>query len=165
MSEIQESYKNVNIHVYNVNQLLQDFMNNPDAFNQKYGTQISDTKQSCWLGGYTLMAKKVTEEMITRQIEDHLRTRSRSFAATNTNKVDAAALANYIYTTPALMETYKVSENGTTGLSACENPDNHIFWDRIHPTAPVHKIISKNIIEFINQNYQPGQSPAEQNPV
>lgn len=160
VAEIQESYKNVNIHLFDVNQLLDNFMKNPDAYNQKYNTHISNTSQSCWLGGYTLAPKKITEEMIARQIEDHLRTRSRSLSSEKTNKVDAAALANYIYTTPALMESYKVSENQSTGLKSCDNPDNFMFWDRIHPTAPMHMMISKTIIDFINQHYQAGQKAA-----
>jgi outer membrane lipase/esterase len=31
------------------------------------------------------------------------------------------------------------------GLTACANPDQHLFWDGVHPTARVHQLIGTNV--------------------
>jgi phospholipase/lecithinase/hemolysin len=154
---IQQDYQMVNIHLFNINALVSDFTENLEAANDRYQTHIKVIDSSCWQGGYTLREKLVTEELMTEQIEDHLRNRSRSLMSSNdsSNKLDAAGLAHYIATTPDLMESYKVSENTTTGLKPCDNPDDFIFWDRVHPTAVMHQLIAKKIIAFMDQNYQP----------
>lgn len=153
IAELQQGYKNVNIHLYKINELFDDFMNNTPDYNSKYHTNIMNVTESCWTGGYTLRPKQITEDMIQRKIEEQLHTQSRSLKASAATPIDSAALAHYVATTPALMETFMVSDYAETGTKPCTNPDQYMFWDKVHPTAQAHKIISQKLIEFIDANY------------
>lgn len=158
VAQIQHGYPNVNIHLFNINALVNDFIENLDDSNKKYQTHIKVTDSSCWQGGYTLRDKPVNEAIMTQQIEEHLQQRSKSLTASsndNSNRLNAAGLAHYIAGNPDLMESYNVSENTSTGFKPCNNPDDYLFWDRVHPTAVMHGLIAKTLISFIDTNYQP----------
>ena len=35
----------------------------------------------------------------------------------------------------------------------CSNPQDYLFWDTIHPTSKVHKIIAKELSDYLKLNY------------
>lgn len=159
VTQVQAENKNVNIQLFNVYQLFDDFLRNPQQYNDQYQTHVSIFDQSCWKGGYTLKARNpITEEMIKQQIEAQMQTQSKSLTASTNNglyePMDADGLARYIATNPALMETFKVSNPQLSGEVPCSNPDDYMFWDHIHPTAPMHYIVGQSAIQFIDQNFQ-----------
>lgn len=155
IAEIQNGYKGINVELFNSNKLLTDFMENMETYNNKYNTHVSNTTESCWKGGYTFTSVKnrITEEDIARQFE--LKLHSKTLASAKANKLDSGVIAHFIASNPALMESYRVSESETTGLKRCIDPDAYLFWDGIHPSAVLHMMVSKNIIEFIDQHYTP----------
>jgi len=155
ITELQNGHKGINIDLFNSNKLLTDFMENTEYYNNKYNTHVSNTTEPCWKGGYTLANanNKITEETIARQIDNHLH--SKMFTNAKTNHLDSGAIAHFIASNPALLESYKVSENENTGLKRCIDPDAYVFWDGVHPSAVLHMMVSKNIIEFIDQHYTP----------
>lgn len=163
ITDLQQGYKNVNINLFKINEMFEDFMNNTADYNQKYHMNITNTTESCWTGGYTLRPTVVTEEMIKRNIDEHLHSQAKSLKANATSPTDSAALAHYIATTPALMETFIVSDHEETGVKLCTNPDQYTFWDKVHPTAVMHKLISQKINEFIDAHYQTAQTPNNNN--
>lgn len=163
IAELQQGYKNVNINQFKIDQMFEDFIQNTDDYNQKYHMNITNKSDSCWTGGYTLRPTVVTEDMIKRNIDEHLRTHSKSLNANAKSPTDTAALAHYIATTPALMETFVVSDNQETGEKPCTSPDQYMFWDKVHPTAVMHKLISQKIVDFIDEHYKTAEKPENKN--
>jgi len=90
VTQLKNAYPNLDIHFIDVNAILTDVFNDPDKYNQKYGTHVTDFTNSCWLGG-----------MVDR----------------------------------------------SSDLQPCANPDNYFFWDEMHPTAVIHKILGEIIVE------------------
>lgn len=160
VTELKTIYKTANIHLFDSNKLLVDSLSDLDATNKKYQTNIKNVSQSCWQGGYTLRQEEPSNEnTVRRDLEDHvsMQLRSGTFAATPREKgLNTTGFANYIANTPDLFEAYTVSrrvnELGQI-LEPCKNPDEYTFWDRIHPTAVIHRIFAQNIIGFIKVNY------------
>lgn len=152
VADIQNNYKGVKIELFNSNSLLTDFIDHIDTYNQKYNTHINNTTASCWKGGYTFAARKnISEAAIAQQIEQSQQ--SKSFTRGDNKRIDSTAVAHYIATSPSLLESYNVGEGKKAGLERCSDPDDYLFWDGIHPTAVMHMMISKNVIEFIDKNY------------
>lgn len=157
IDEIRNSYKDVNIRLFDVNQLLGGLLKNPDDFNQKYETHITNTTSSCFTGGYTLRTAQNMEAVIARNLEEQINKKSglRAIAGTTLSQdrsLDTSAFAHYIATTPELLESYNVA-TGVENGKLCENPDEYVFWDRIHPTGTVHKMLSKVLIDYIDTNF------------
>jgi len=162
VAEIQNSYKGVNIHLYDANALFTQLLSDPTDFNAKYETHISNTTSSCWKGGYTLAAAKKNIASIARQLDQQVDKKSRLMAMSTTadgNKgnginpdrnLDTGAFAEYIAQTPSLLETFNTGDSG----KLCSNPDDYVFWDRIHPTRVVHQMLSQSLIEYIDANYK-----------
>jgi|GEM_PF-852095 len=159
VTQIQDGYKNINIHLYDVSTLFAQLIENPDVFNKKYQLHIKNTGAACWQGGYTRKQKQasLTEEAIAQQLQEQMRMKIKSASFTDSGaeqpKLDSAAFAHQIATTPALAEAYKTSEKAAEGELPCRSPDEYVFWDHIHPTAVMHSVLAKDIIGFIDQNY------------
>jgi phospholipase/lecithinase/hemolysin len=48
-----------------------------------------------------------------------------------------------IMTNPSLQTVYLNSKLADNGEQGCENPDEYLFWDNVHPTRIVHQIIAE----------------------
>lgn len=153
IAELQSGYKNININLYNMHDLFNDFITHLDAYNKKYQTHLSNTTGSCWTGGYTLTPNNTSETMIAQQIENNFYTQSKMLG--NHHKLNADDISHTILASATLLETYKVGTLATAGAKPCTNPDNYMFWDLVHPTTVAHKVLSLNMIDFINQHYKP----------
>lgn len=153
IADIANNYKQVNIHLYDINQMFHSLITTPDVFNQKYNIHLVDVKNACWQGGYTQRAKKqeVTLESLAMQINKQAAIANSKKAVTE--KVNAIGLAQYVIETPALLESYQTSVLAEEDKMACVDPDAYVFWDHLHPTSVVHKILSKDMIDYINQYY------------
>lgn len=160
VTSVQTEYKNINIHLYQVNQFFDKVLENPDVYNEKYHTHITNVSESCWSGGYTLAGKKVTESFIMEKINEHLRAQPALAMRDNTKSFNANAteLAHYISSSPALLEAFTISNYKQTGVKPCSNPDEYIFWDKVHPGAIPHQIIAQELITFIDENYKTKES-------
>lgn len=42
------------------------------------------------------------------------------------------------------------TESALSAAQACQDPDQHLFWDRVHPTKLVHQIIAREVLKFIS---------------
>lgn len=160
IAEIENSYKEINIHLYDVNKMFDSLLANPSVYNQKYQVNITNTKSSCWTGGYTrkriAATAQLTESEIEQQLVEHAKKQGKLTARKDVvieKPLDAKTMAHYIAASPALMEAATVSQKAEEGIEPCENPENYIFWDHIHPTTVVHTILAKDILDFILQNY------------
>lgn len=99
-----ESYKTLN-----------DVLDNPAKYNEKYHMHITNTEESCWLGPNTFHA--------------------------NYNQNDPMMKST------SLGEVTKVAQLKAQGLVPCSNPDEHVFWDGVHPTRIVHQLFAEIVKE------------------
>jgi phospholipase/lecithinase/hemolysin len=155
VEELRQEYPEINIQLFDVYSIYEDLANNLTAYNQKYHTQIKNMTDPCWEGGYyTKAGLQGMEDEIRRDLEANEQQKMAKGLAGKTKATqDFHALAHYIATSPDLRESYMVSKSFAGGKTACEQPDDYAFWDHVHPTAPVHRIISSILIEKINQFY------------
>ena len=64
---------------------------------------------------------------------------SRNPASIHANK----ELSDLIAQRPALLlETYRVQQLSNDDPHRCESPEHYIFWDEVHPTETMHKVIA-----------------------
>jgi lysophospholipase L1-like esterase len=161
VNEVENSYKQVNIHLFDVNQLFIESLADIDKTNKKYNTHLSNLTESCWQGGYTLRkaSEAVNASSIQRDFDEYLNTQGKSKAllSPKANKLNTSEFARYIANTPDLAEAYAVTKGVNElgqALEPCANPNDYVFWDHIHPTGPVHSIVARNMIDFIEANYQ-----------
>ena len=113
-----------------------------DQINQEYGVNITDVSDSCWGGGYTKTPS-------TRAIEKTLEITHKINGATLLNtKVLAAQIKN----SPSLLVTYQIGQRAAAGDQACATPDQYVFWDDVHPTASVHKVLAAMFLDTILTN-------------
>lgn len=130
IKKLQEQYPNVQFHWHEISQLFNSLIAQPEAFNLKYQLHITDTHTPCWTGGYTY--------------DDSLPDRE--------EKNGSEAFISYVKSNPDLAETFSISKGFQAGAGTrCQNEDDHVFWDHVHPTRVVHQIISSLMIENLNQ--------------
>lgn len=142
VDELKLGHKNINIHEYNSFNLFNDIHDHTDVYNKKYHTHVTDLTNSCWQGGYVFTRE--SESLITQQIETAWHKQA---------MISANEFAHAINKMPALSEAYRVSKTAALGLEPCKDPDEFLFWDKVHPTAIAHKVIALTLIEFIEQYY------------
>ncbi|OGT48799.1 MAG: hypothetical protein A3E82_08290 [Gammaproteobacteria bacterium RIFCSPHIGHO2_12_FULL_38_11] len=106
-------------------------------FNKKYNINLTNVTDPCWTGAYL---KKTSIESMQANFSKN----SASGA-----KINSAQLARYIQNNPALQIAYQVGESVGAGGIICANPNQFIFWDEVHPTAVVHKVLSKVLLKMI----------------
>lgn len=159
VTEIQQDYPNVNIHLFDINKIFTDFLDNTNSFDKRNHLHVTDVKNACWQGNYTLRLTAQARESVTDQIaadiQQHINNNPQKLTAVAEEQqpnLDVQGFASYIANTPALLETYKVSSGE---MQPCSNPDQYMFWDHLHPTTVVHTAVSNLMIDFINQNYHP----------
>ena len=151
ITEIQQNYKGVNIYLYDVNQLFNDFLTNITFYNQKYNMNITNTTTPCWQGAYTHQQVYQTAKVQAWLNRMH---KQSPLPVKNNKKVvdiDSAELANYIVSSPDLMEAYQLSQANDGSL--CPNPENYMFWDHVHITTVIHRVLSQYVIDYINLNF------------
>lgn len=139
---LQNNFKLVNIKLFDANTFFHDFSMHPDFYNQKYGTHITEFTHACWKGGYTLKEHSIEEDF-----KLHLKnTFSESISSARINQI-----STFVAQAPELLETYKTTKGMSLGEKACLNPDDHMFWDKLHPSASMHKIMANVFMEYMDQ--------------
>ncbi len=147
---LRNKHPDINIQFFNVSEMFDAMVENPEKFNQKYHVHITDTMHSCWEGGFTLQQKR----MLQQSMKNNLIQQIKSNPATK--NIDAEALSKYIASSPSLAEAYQVGAASANGSVPCPNQDEYIFWDHVHPSAVAQYLLSKAFVEFIDQHYTAG---------
>lgn len=141
VNEIKEKNKEIKMSYFDIFNTFNDIFTNTDDYNKKYNKHITDLKNSCWTGGYTLR-KDQKNAMRDALISELNQAGAKQKLASGS--VDAEKLADNILANPSLKEAYTAGYLYSRGLATpCDNPDEHIFWDHIHPSAAVHDILAQ----------------------
>lgn len=141
---LRAEYPNVKIIEFSFidHPVLRNIVESPtyrEAINQKYNLDITDVTNSCWDGGY--YANKPSVSAIQRTLN--------STAAPAQN---SQALAQQIASNPALMEAYRVGQMSENDAVVCSNPAQHVFWDHVHPTVGMHKVLAGMFLDTVLSN-------------
>lgn len=132
--------KVIEVDIYS---LYEEVVKNPGEINKKYNVNIGNLKDSCW-GGGLLFSKHVNAYDLKNDINHAI-----DQSDTKTSDVDVDAIMELITTNPALSYTYRLGKSLNYGAIPCRNPDNYLYWDSMHPTAIVHSILAKVVIEAL----------------
>lgn len=140
---LQNSYKTVDITLFDINSLLNKLI---------AANTFKDTTTSCWPGGFMSQAQRDAETASSLQndFDLYMHTHPTELSHTQLSHSDLNALPSFIEHTPALMESYRIGALAAQGVVPCSNPDEHLFWDHIHPTTFVHQLLAIDAIAFID---------------
>jgi len=122
--------------------IFNDLLDNPKKYNDKYGSNITDVTSPCWEGSIVGTEKKPPIDQIIAEI-DAINKFNNNF------DLDANLLSQAIIGSPVLSESYNLSKQFDEGLTPCDNPSEHIFWDKTHPSAAVHEVLGKILIDLL----------------
>ena len=68
-------------------------------------------------------------------------------------EIQAAKKINFdILNNPVLKTAYLTGQYAAQGGEACANPDEYLYWDRIHPTRAVHQLLSAFVMNDLEKN-------------
>jgi len=137
--------KTILVDVYS---FFDDLLAHPDQYNQKYQTQLSNLHQACWTGGLTLQSLQTGSQNTPRF---HLQAQLLEQNNSALKKYNIRTLSEEILSSPSLKETYRVASIKDNGLDPCKQPEQYIFWDLIHPTAPVHQILAFRVLDTLER--------------
>lgn len=121
------------VKVFDIAQEFEDIMKYP----QDYGMQ--DTVESCFEGGYWWkpFAKKIDKPINLRRMQAPL-------SASQERQIAANPLLNQASAEYANEYANSYTKTTCTG---------HLFWDKVHPTKEVHRILASKMANFINTEF------------
>ena len=93
-----------------------------EEFNQKYQLQITDVENACWKGGY--------------------------FQGIHPKKKNRIKMYNSRRHFPGSAHV-KAAAMESVNSTLCPDPEHHLFWDRVHPTAQIHRFVYNSIKETL----------------
>lgn len=121
--------------------IFNNLVSEPQKYNQLYGTNITDVKESCWLGG--IMPKEISAKELSAELEKAVR----EMNGVNLANFTADVVTQTILSSPELKLAYTLGRFHADGEGPCQNANQHIFWDDLHPTAAVHEILGKMVVQ------------------
>lgn len=135
LDEFKKQHSDVKIYFIDIYSFFNNALDNTQSYNKMFNINITDTIMSCWSGGYTLQGEQSVMAMDMQQTLN-----KRGIKVT---MADANSMANYIINSPGLLEAYNVGKQFDKGYQPCSNPDEHLFWDHVHPTAVIHRVLAQ----------------------
>lgn len=137
---LKKTDSQLDISLINIYDIFQDVMQDPKKYNEKYHVNIVNTTNACWDG-------KMTKNILIRDRLAILKTAGKHFP----RHMDEVVIDNLIEHSPLLRYTEEMGRALELNMgSICSNPDEYIFWDFIHPTAIVHNLLARMIIEKLD---------------
>ncbi len=130
-NELKEQFPNVNIAYFDVHNLFEQLMNQPQQFN------ITNVTQPCYDGGYSYRAMLNNPLLLDHYLTDQ----AKQHNIVLDKKTKQAILSN-----PVLKEAMEVSYHEQTQAQVNSIPDTctgSLFWDHVHPTAAIHQLIAQ----------------------
>lgn len=128
----QPKYPTIQFLPVDIFSIFNDLLDNTDFYNKKYGQSITNTTESCYISQALANNSALDKSNLKLTLE-------KSFI----NSADSEAKANFVLNSSALMQTLQLANSAAV---PCSDPNSHVFWDPLHPTAAVHEILA-DIIE------------------
>lgn len=150
MEAIKQNHPQVKIIFMNVFDMFNDVIANPEKYNEKYNGHITDTTTACWKGGYFLHGSQY-DNRLAQRLEAELK--KRWYQQHNAYPTDAEVkhLTQMVMTSPSLRLAYELGDTYELGLTKlCDKPNEHLFWDQLHPTEIVHRVLSEIVVDMID---------------
>ncbi|MDR3492801.1 MAG: SGNH/GDSL hydrolase family protein [Gammaproteobacteria bacterium] len=147
ISALKNKHPEIALFIYDINDLFNQMVADPEVFNKQYNTHITNTSTGCWDGGYT--AQQMLQDNMSIKAELDQKAKLNGLG----KNIDTTNLANAITVNPDLAVTYAVTKSYEHGATACVNPDENLFWDSLHPSAVTHNLLALRFIDFINEHY------------
>lgn len=144
---LRTQYPNTKIIEFNFadHQILRQIVHSQayrDQINKTYHINITNVTDACWTGGITKPSPKLIEQSL----------QSANNLNNNQHAINTHQLAQQIADNPALFEAYRVGQLAAEGGTECGHPEQYIFWDSVHPTAAIHKILGAMMLAAILKN-------------
>ncbi len=124
VASLPSKYNNQTFKLIDIASVFNLAINDTNSFNTQYQTSLKNVTTACWTGGYT----------------------KKQLLAHNANL--SATFNGIQYPLPNNMDILETLAVGSSG-SICENPEEHLFWDHIHPTYQLHHALFKYFIQQI----------------
>ena len=142
VKQVRAAYPEVKVVYIDIYAIFKDVLANPEKYNQQYGVHITDLTQPCWLKDWY---GKDPEHML--QLKTALQKLLRTNPIAAFKNTDSNVTADYILHSPTLTQLFAVGNAYDNGDVPCDNMNEHIFWDIIHPSAVVHKVLGEIVIK------------------
>lgn len=139
---------NVKIVFVDIFSFMTDVIHDPAKYNNRFHVNITNTVDACWQGGFTYKSLAL-EQKLRADLE-------RQYAKeniTNNKHEEIQAKVDYVMNSPELRYVYSLNEAFEQGMRPCTNANERIFWDKIHPTAIVHQVLAKIVLEELNKDF------------
>lgn len=134
VAALKASYPNVTFVYMDIYTIFVDMLRHPDLYNEKYGTHVTDTTEVCWAGSIIGTDRGVLANELQHVLGKN---------------TDADQISKTILNSPSLATAYAVGKQYTLDQTPCTNADEHVFWDELHPTAVIHGVLGKIIIDLL----------------
>lgn len=143
LNESNPSLKVISLDIYDI---FNDLVTNTEKYNQKYQANISVVNKACWEGGLTYKPKQAKlSSDLNRELQKIFTNKSKGLG----NNFNSQSMTDHILRSPGLREAYLKGKMQEDGITPCANPDQYVFWDLIHPSEVVHKMLSAIAMETL----------------
>jgi len=144
VKKIQSEHSDIHITFVDVFNIFNDLLDNTEKFNQQHHTEFNNLTQACWTGGVFLKNNPVLN---INSVNADLQ---KAFANTKLAKeknFNTLAMSKFIVNSPSLAEAYSTTKLAEAGGQACENTNQYVFFDHLHPTAAVHVVFADIVVK------------------
>ncbi|TNF69182.1 MAG: hypothetical protein EP298_04420 [Gammaproteobacteria bacterium] len=146
VASLQSSYANSGMmfKYIDIASMFDELINQTDQINQEYHLLLNPAlnTQSCWNGGYSTSG--VSNLTQNNNSQTKLQTLINKYYVNQS--VDVINVLNQLPDTADIRSAVLVANSG----QLCSNPENYIFWDRVHPTSQIHNALYLYIKEKLN---------------
>lgn len=124
-------------------------MDHTEDYNKVYNLSISNIRDACLPpeeSFFNFQTDKFKQQQWLNMINQDLTKNMKGNQSLNKD-----ALSEYILHSPDIFNAFTTGIALAEGKSKpCDNPKDHLFWDDVHPTYHIHKVITKLAISSLN---------------
>lgn len=144
MDALKKAHPDIDLQYYDVFATFDDILTHLEKYNQKYNKHIKNVTGVC-LGENSFNQLTLQDlNFINQELENALN------GQVNPNQIKQ--FTPTFFNSPSIATTYLASKGYIKGSKLCNNPDDYLFWDHVHPSAVTHEMLSKVIIEQIESS-------------
>ncbi|MEY8766796.1 MULTISPECIES: SGNH/GDSL hydrolase family protein [Francisella] len=133
-----------NVVFISINDMFEKLFTNTAEFNQEFNTKINADKvgETCWKGGYFLPSPR---DFDSKEFYNSLIMSNSDLLRSNGGEDEAFDIDKI----PLNSDITSAILGAETG-QMCDNPEEFIFWDNVHPTQQVQKALFEHISKVLD---------------